>query len=1233
MKARDEDTLSETADLPPTESGSPPWEAEPQLTLRPQTRLAGRYRIVRFLGQGTAGAVYEAEDLERAGLRVALKLLLRREPRALYRLKNEFRALAETVHPNLVGLHSLGVDPRGWFLVMDLIDPSTDFLRYVRAAEGRHWDETRLRSALSQLVRGIAVIHAAGKLHRDLKPGNVLVTREGRVVIVDFGLVGDLSTDGIGHSQDVMFAGTPAYTAPEQTLNQPIGAAADLYAVGVMLFEALTGQLPFASDTARELLERKTRELAPAASSLVADVPVDLNALCAALLQRDPAARPSTQQVLHELGEQPLTLDLEAPTTLPFVAREAELEALEAAAERARANALVLVAISGPSGIGKTALIERFLELMRRDRGIIFQGRCHPHERVPYKAFDALVDSLVRHLMRLSSVEAASLMPRDVALLSRLFPTLARVPAVQQMPLRNQPAADEPLLRARGFAALKELLARIADRSPLILCIDDLQWGDQDSAELLREILRAPGAPACLVVAAFRDGEPDEDDFVTSLRALPALERVDLKLEPLARSESDTLARSVLSGACSEAELRLVVDEAAGSPFLLKELGRDARARGRVASLRDAVGTRIAQLDTDARRLLEFVCLAGQPLTLAFATRVAEVGPQALPAVLASSLLRTHVRGGVERIERYHDRIRDAVVANIDPERRADMHARLAGQFAQDDHADPDLIAQHYRAAGRAAVAAPYLIQAGQRAARAFAFGRAAELYELALREHQDPDQRRALQLELASAYSGMGKVVAAAELYERAIESARDADERRALSGKAMLLHLLAGQIEHGARLLDGLCRQLGVPPVPRWRWLARVVTVWLALRYFLGRPIIALPVPSSDRHTSRSREQLDLCLRAAAGFSSSVFEHRTYFMLLSLLAIRKHRDVERWPLGMLWDLLGRSITTGCSSESDGRLAAQAIELARHGGDAEVLALAISTDGGRLVHAGRHAEAAAAYVESERVLVASGRTAFSVFAGARAWRLAAWFYAGELALMERYTEAWCSEARTLGDHFGELVVRVLGSPRHLGRDDPESARECAELLQTPLGKLTLFVGIPAFVGGEQALYVGDAAGALKAYSLARRTAASHTLNQISHHRVATATFLARAHLIAASERRDRARHLRAAEAALRRMERERSPFAHAQGALVRGSLAHLRGDATSALLEFERAHALFTDSGTLLIAAAMRDRAGRLRGGDQGAAMVAEARGAALALGARNPERWFRSLSPGVDI
>lgn len=208
------------------------------------TSLAsGRFSIVRRLGAGGMGVVYEAFDRER-NARVALKTVHELDSSSLYQLKNEFRALADVAHPCLVGLHELFAEGDSWYFTMDLVD-GVPFDAWVRS-QAAGVDAPRLRASLRQLSAAVGAIHAAGKLHRDLKPSNVLVTPDGRVVVLDFGLAVDRELGGVGHTiADEHVCGTPAYMAPEQAAGALASAASDFYAIGVMLFEALTGRLPF----------------------------------------------------------------------------------------------------------------------------------------------------------------------------------------------------------------------------------------------------------------------------------------------------------------------------------------------------------------------------------------------------------------------------------------------------------------------------------------------------------------------------------------------------------------------------------------------------------------------------------------------------------------------------------------------------------------------------------------------------------------------------------------------------------------------------------------------------------------------------------------------------------------------------------------------------------------------------------------------------------------------------
>ena len=193
-------------------------------------RGTARFAVQRQLGTGAFGTVYQVWDREQQ-VAVAIKVLHRWKPDQLFRFKREFRALNDVRHRNLVRLYELFSEADQWFFSMELVDGQS-FLEYVRPAGA--CDVQRLKAALGQLVEGIQALHAARRLHRDLKPANALVTPEGRVVILDFGLVAEQQRDSEPTDQSIV--GTAAYMAPEQAASKPLGPEADWYAVGAVLY-------------------------------------------------------------------------------------------------------------------------------------------------------------------------------------------------------------------------------------------------------------------------------------------------------------------------------------------------------------------------------------------------------------------------------------------------------------------------------------------------------------------------------------------------------------------------------------------------------------------------------------------------------------------------------------------------------------------------------------------------------------------------------------------------------------------------------------------------------------------------------------------------------------------------------------------------------------------------------------------------------------------------------------
>ena len=505
-----------------------------------------RFKLVRRLGKGGFGVVYEVFDRKRNSP-VALKTLLRAD--GLYHIKQEFRTLADVTHPNLVMLYELMSENDSWFFTMELVE-GVDLRRAVRgdlppqhalnlgtssvtragtativpqATLTLHENDSeidsvetpsspyrekleplvapprydRLRSTFLQLAEGVSALHQANILHRDLKPSNVLVTPEGRVVILDFGIARDITYRESPETIHIM--GSPPFMAPEQMLGDDIGPPGDWYSFGIMLYEALTGRLPFRG-TMRQMLRAK-KTAPPPPRALIPGTPEDLNDICVRLLQADPGARPSGADVLRQFRASHVSLPASAPPpdekVSVLVGRESHLGALRKAYESAKAGNAVVARVHGRSGMGKTALVRQFIRsVVRDDRdAVVFAGRCYERESVAYKALDSLVDSLSQYLKALPEEQVARVLPRDLLALTRLFPVLRELEAMAGGRHRTVDIPDAQELRKRAFQALREMLARISDQHPLLLFIDDLHWGDLDSAEFLGELPR-PAEPA-----------------------------------------------------------------------------------------------------------------------------------------------------------------------------------------------------------------------------------------------------------------------------------------------------------------------------------------------------------------------------------------------------------------------------------------------------------------------------------------------------------------------------------------------------------------------------------------------------------------------------------------------------------------------------------------------------------------------------------------------------------------
>ncbi|MCA9694275.1 MAG: AAA family ATPase, partial [Myxococcales bacterium] len=803
-----------------------------------ETRAIERFELLRRLGAGAMGVVYEARDRERDRI-VALKTLPIAESDALFRFKREFRTLADISHPNLVNLYELFIEPDQSFFTMEKVDGAS-FIDHVRGgaakigdldtiihepapisepARPRLGDDTllqaepapddrtgeptvlgsttpetstpigdrvhaggldleRLRAALRQLVEGVAALHAAGKLHRDLKPSNVMVDADGRVVILDFGLA--VERHGPGSKLGDELTGTAAYMAPEQVAGAT-SPASDWYAVGVMLYEALTGRLPFTGTMIQVLMRKRDEDPIPP-EQLAPDIPEDLARLCGRLLRRDPEQRPDAEELLAALGGQDSGL-FDRSLEHALVGREHHLAALDDAFATVGEGEAVSVYVHGPSGTGKSSLIEAYLAQRAADV-VILRGRCYVHESVPYKALDGVIDSLRRFLAERPADEARAILPRSCEALAQLFPVMrGALENLLGRKLEAPPGLDRLELRRRAFQALREFLARLGDRRRVIIYIDDLQWADGDSALLLEELLRPPDPPTILMIASFRSEEVAHQPFLGTLLSHAGTRTCRaLSVGPLTeRQVQDLVLRLLDDIPAARVFIPTIIREASGSPFLAEQLatyvltGDDVAATG--VSMAEMLHARVRGQPRGAEALLDTLAVAAHPLPAAVAAAAAAVKGDERPLVKSlvnSKLLR--VSGAEEHLELYHDRLRETLAARLDPMAARDIHGRVAAAMEAHGLDDPEALYGHHRGAGNSERAAHYAERAALKASEALAFDQAAQFFKIALSAHDEADtgefaRRGQLEIGLADALANAGHCREAALAYQRAAE------------------------------------------------------------------------------------------------------------------------------------------------------------------------------------------------------------------------------------------------------------------------------------------------------------------------------------------------------------------------------------------------------------------------------------------------------------------------------
>jgi eukaryotic-like serine/threonine-protein kinase len=889
------------------------------------------YALLRPLGEGGMGVIFEARQ-RATGEHVAMKTVRAQTPGSVPAIRREIHALRRIQHPGVVRILDEGTWQGLPWYTMELIRGATlaTHLEAQRAqidgpAPAATAPILPLLSVFKKICSTLAYLHGRGIVHRDLSPRNVVVREDGRPVLVDFGFTarfaGGLGAESLEAARAPV--GTAPYMAPEQIRGEIVDARADMYALGCLLYEALTGRPPFRGSDVSVILERHLKEPPRPPSELAAGVSADLEAIVLRLLAKQPRDRigyaADVGAALSRLGatDWPGTELSPAQTYVyrpGFAGRQEQFSGLLRCLERVRAGSGQALFIGGESGVGKTRLVaEMAAEAKRRGIAVVV-AECtavspaddsEDATRVapPLLGLRPLLQELADRCRAGGRVE--ELLGAGARVLAEFEAGLSRLPGLEDHPV---PLAleDEPAKR-RLYAHLRHSLGALARAGPLLIVVDDLQWADPWTIGFLRSLPASFFAEQpILMVGTYRTEELGAD-----LEALVAAQ-TGQRLERLEGTAVATMVGDMLALDDVPANLvEMLHRESEGNPFFVVEYLRAAVQEGWVgrapggqwgvagvgqaalggggtlfvpSSLGDILDRRLRGLSAAARALAEQAAVLGRRLALADLRRATGLADMPLMDGLSELLVRElleQVSGGQLRFS--HDKLRERLYGLLSRERRRFLHA-AAAKALEDGNGDDrggeteavhqlldraETLAHHWQSAGEDLLAYQRNLDAARLATDSHQFARSAAAYERArtiAREAKITVPGEIVERQ-ADACSNAGRHHDALTCLRDRLAGLSGALPRAEILGRCAEVEFRRGETARAREQFEEVMTSLGVK-CPRSRRATRWRLLILVARYFL-RSLFGRRAIRPLRSDSKSdRVLVRTCLRAVEVF-----------------------------------------------------------------------------------------------------------------------------------------------------------------------------------------------------------------------------------------------------------------------------------------------------------------------------------------------------------------------------
>ncbi|GGQ54955.1 diguanylate cyclase [Couchioplanes azureus] len=709
--------------------------ASPSVPVEPaavQSELgdAAGLQVLGELGRGAQAVVFRVRH---AGTDYALKMLLKAPgaarliapqrgrsqeeptqqslPEELREFRRQAAVLAAIDCPHLPRAHKVGEVAGRPYVLLDLAEGEPLTRRLLRGP-------VRERHAVAigaDIAAALSAAHERNLVHRDIKPENIIIGGEGVAHLVDFGLATAAAGEGVG--PDDAIAGTLTYCAPEQSgmLNRPVDNRSDLYALGAVLFECVTGAPPFAADDVGELLHLHATAPVPDPRALAPGLGATFAAIIVRLLAKDPDDRYQSAAGLladlRRLAADPagtFALGEHDGPVVPFepslTGRDAELETLRELWGEAMAGRGGVVTLQGPTGSGKTRLAAELAALVRAAGGVVLQGSASSSDSRPMAPLRAAVDAYVRDLLKrpggraIAEATLRAAAGQSAGLVTSLSPALADALGVPQV--------SGEIGQGRHAAAVADLLTGLTRAAgPVLLHLDDAQWFDDGTLRVLEQIAAGISGVPMLILAS---GRPD-DGGEALLPVRPGTPVTEISLPALTVAQVADLIGALSGGVrLPEEGATAIALLTGGNPFTTLVYARavldaglltpnwgtwevDAEGVRDLALPADSaqlVLRRMGALDAESRRLLGIAAVVGTSFSAGIVAEAAGLDLRRVLDVLTDAGHQGLVAYGDGTHRFLHDSIRVALLAGLDEDDVRDLHQRIAD--ALDSRPDPD---------------------------------------------------------------------------------------------------------------------------------------------------------------------------------------------------------------------------------------------------------------------------------------------------------------------------------------------------------------------------------------------------------------------------------------------------------------------------------------------------------------------------------------------------------------